>query len=149
MFVLCKSVQCWGCQCCKNQFALLTCTLQTGDKQERERCWMPPLPPRMVWNNCSCFAAIKLLQMAPPRGEGEHQQHILGKPKYSWQETRTLQSQVPKLEQEPPQGTRDEAPTKKDVAFQHLNLSSNFSILDILNNKTNCLSQKKPSNAHT
>lgn len=143
-------MQCWGCQSCKNQFALLTCILQSGGKKERERCWMHPLPPSMVlyspWfssftnRDSSCAASghpltfceinsqfiwrcrhklkiivpgllpLNLLQMIPPHGEGEHQQHTLGKTKYSWQETSTLQSQIPKLWQEPSQWTWDEAP---------------------------------------
>lgn len=151
MFVLCKSVQCWGCQSCKNQIAFLTSILQTGDKKEREACWIHPLLPSLVlyspWFSSSmnrassCAAsghpltfcernsqflwccrhkiipgfvpgllALNLLQMIPPHGEGEHRQYTLGKAKLSWQETITPQSQIPKLGQEPPRWSGDEAP---------------------------------------
>lgn len=145
MFILCKSAQCWGCQCSKNQFALLTCILQTGDEKERQRCWMHPLLPSTVlyslWpssfiNRASSCAVsshprsfyeihspflwccrhkiivpgLLPLNLLPPHREDEHQQHILCKAKYSWQETSTLQSQIPKVGQEPTQWTGDEAP---------------------------------------
>lgn len=60
-----------------------------------------------------------------------------------------FKARFPNWDRSHPRGLEMRPPQKKDVAFQHLNLSSNFSILDILNNKTNCLSQNKPSNAHT